>query len=178
MQACFGYLYPTSKSLKPTLANSGQTGSTHSHYHCFITAGVLQIEAMAQLGGIVMLDPKDQAGKEQFFFGGIESCRFRRPVVPGDTLVSLSDDQELGGVSELQRMGHGDDRRAGHGLSYHRDTLQRLGRTREANAEKQQRELEGMQRQQRKSQLRRQDGNTPCSSGIVNLSSSSSNRRG
>jgi 3-hydroxymyristoyl/3-hydroxydecanoyl-(acyl carrier protein) dehydratase len=53
-------------------------------------AGVLQIEAMAQLGGIVMLDPNDQAGKEQFFFGGIEGCRFRRPVVPGDTLVSTS----------------------------------------------------------------------------------------
>lgn len=43
---------------------------------------------MAQLGGLVMLDPKDQAAKEQFFFGGIEGCRFRRPVVPGDTLVS------------------------------------------------------------------------------------------
>lgn len=49
---------------------------------------MLQIEAMAQLGGIVMLDPKDSAAKEQFFFGGIEGCRFRRPVVPGDTLVS------------------------------------------------------------------------------------------
>lgn len=53
-----------------------------------VTSGVLQIEAMAQLGGIVMLDPKDQEAKEQFFFGGIEGCRFRRPVVPGDTLVS------------------------------------------------------------------------------------------
>lgn len=42
---------------------------------------------MAQLGGLVMLDPKDQEAKEQFFFGGIEGCRFRRPVVPGDTLV-------------------------------------------------------------------------------------------
>ena len=42
---------------------------------------------MAQLAGIVMLDPKDAAAKEQFFFGGIEGCRFRRPVVPGDTLV-------------------------------------------------------------------------------------------
>lgn len=50
-------------------------------------AGVLQIEAMAQLGGLVMLDPNNQEAKEQFFFGGIEGCRFRRPVVPGDTLV-------------------------------------------------------------------------------------------
>ena len=50
-------------------------------------AGVLQVEAMAQLGGIVMMDPKDQAAKKNFFFGGIEGCKFRRPVVPGDTLV-------------------------------------------------------------------------------------------
>lgn len=38
-------------------------------------SGVLQIEAMAQLAGIVMLDPKDQEAKNQFFFGGIEGCR-------------------------------------------------------------------------------------------------------
>ncbi len=57
---------------------------------------MLQIEAMAQLGGLVMLDPKDQAAKEQFFFGGIEGCRFRRPVVPGDTLVRVL--QELAAV--------------------------------------------------------------------------------
>lgn len=43
---------------------------------------------MAQLGGIAMLDPSDTAAKNQFFFGGIEGCRFRKPVVPGDTLVS------------------------------------------------------------------------------------------
>lgn len=52
-----------------------------------IMPGVLQIEAMAQLGGIAMLDPNDEAARNQFFFGGIEGCRFRRPVVPGDTLV-------------------------------------------------------------------------------------------
>jgi 3-hydroxymyristoyl/3-hydroxydecanoyl-(acyl carrier protein) dehydratase len=43
---------------------------------------------MAQLGGLVMLDPEDKAAKGLFFFGGIEGCRFRKPVVPGDTLVS------------------------------------------------------------------------------------------
>ena len=48
--------------------------------------GVLQIEAMAQLAGICMLDP-DAEKKDQFFFGGIENCRWRKPVVPGDTLV-------------------------------------------------------------------------------------------
>lgn len=42
---------------------------------------------MAQLGGLAMLDPNDTAGKQLFFFGGVENCRFRKPVVPGDTLM-------------------------------------------------------------------------------------------
>lgn len=42
---------------------------------------------MAQLGGIVMMDPENAAAKKNFFFGGIDGCKFRRPVVPGDTLV-------------------------------------------------------------------------------------------
>ena len=54
----------------------------------FEIAGVLQVEALAQLGGIVMMDPeKDAASQQNFFFGGIEGCKFRRAVVPGDTLV-------------------------------------------------------------------------------------------
>ncbi|CAK0786585.1 hypothetical protein CVIRNUC_009799 [Coccomyxa viridis] len=52
-----------------------------------IMPGVLQVEAMAQLGGIVMMDPEDKAAQKNFFFGGIEGCKFRRPVVPGDTLM-------------------------------------------------------------------------------------------
>src|SRR5580658_5519422 len=47
--------------------------------------GVLMVESMAQLGGIaVLLDPR-YAGKLPLF-GGIERARFRRQVVPGDTL--------------------------------------------------------------------------------------------
>ena len=49
-------------------------------------AGVLQVEALAQLGGICMLDPEAES-KTQFFFGGVEKCRWRKPVVPGDCLV-------------------------------------------------------------------------------------------
>ncbi|BDA50344.1 3-hydroxyacyl-[acyl-carrier-protein] dehydratase FabZ [Coccomyxa sp. Obi] len=52
-----------------------------------IMPGVLQVEAMAQLGGIVMMDPENAAAKKNFFFGGIDGCKFRRPVVPGDTLM-------------------------------------------------------------------------------------------
>jgi 3-hydroxyacyl-[acyl-carrier-protein] dehydratase len=47
--------------------------------------GVLMVEALAQLGGIaVLLDPR-YAGKLPLF-GGIERARFRRQVLPGDTL--------------------------------------------------------------------------------------------
>ena len=47
--------------------------------------GVLMVESLAQLGGIaVLLDPR-YAGKLPLF-GGIERARFRRQVLPGDTL--------------------------------------------------------------------------------------------
>ncbi len=48
--------------------------------------GVLIVEAMAQVGGIVL---KQQPGFEDglFVFAGIDKVRFRRQVVPGDQLV-------------------------------------------------------------------------------------------
>jgi 3-hydroxyacyl-[acyl-carrier-protein] dehydratase len=47
--------------------------------------GVLMVESLAQLGGIaLLLDPR-YTGKLPLF-GGIERARFRRQVVPGDTL--------------------------------------------------------------------------------------------
>eukprot|EP00270_Netrium_digitus_P007474 TRINITY_DN217_c0_g1_i1.p1 TRINITY_DN217_c0_g1~~TRINITY_DN217_c0_g1_i1.p1 ORF type:complete len:243 (-),score=43.66 TRINITY_DN217_c0_g1_i1:203-931(-) len=52
-----------------------------------IMPGVLMVEAMAQVGGLVMLTPEVGGSKESFFFAGIDKVRFRRPVVPGDTLV-------------------------------------------------------------------------------------------
>ena len=47
--------------------------------------GVLMVEAMAQLGGIALLADPRYAGKLPLF-GGIDKARFRRQVVPGDTL--------------------------------------------------------------------------------------------
>ncbi|GMH36472.1 hypothetical protein BSKO_04340 [Bryopsis sp. KO-2023] len=52
-----------------------------------IMPGVLQVEALAQLGGILVLEGADDTAKSNFFFGGIEKCRFKKPVVPGDTLM-------------------------------------------------------------------------------------------
>ncbi|HCQ21376.1 3-hydroxyacyl-ACP dehydratase FabZ [Aphanizomenon flos-aquae NRERC-008] len=48
--------------------------------------GVLIIEAMAQVGGVVMTQmPNSQGGL--FVFAGIDKVRFRRQIVPGDQLV-------------------------------------------------------------------------------------------
>lgn len=52
-----------------------------------IMPGVLQLEAMAQVGGIVALQEPITDGKGDFFFAGVSNVKWRRPVVPGDTLV-------------------------------------------------------------------------------------------
>ncbi|KAL5562948.1 hypothetical protein UlMin_032695 [Ulmus minor] len=52
-----------------------------------IMPGVLMVEAMAQVGGLVMLQPDVGGSRENFFFAGIDKVRFRRPVIAGDTLV-------------------------------------------------------------------------------------------
>ncbi|KAL8137196.1 hypothetical protein V2J09_003197 [Rumex salicifolius] len=52
-----------------------------------IMPGVLMIEAMAQVGGIVMLQPEVGGSRQNFFFAGIDKVRFRKPVIAGDTLV-------------------------------------------------------------------------------------------
>jgi beta-hydroxyacyl-ACP dehydratase FabZ len=51
-----------------------------------VMPGVLQIEALAQVGAILALREFEDRENKIPFFTGIESARFRRPVVPGDTL--------------------------------------------------------------------------------------------
>lgn len=51
-----------------------------------VMPGVLQIEALAQVGAILALREFEDRDDKIPFFSGIESARFRRPVVPGDTL--------------------------------------------------------------------------------------------
>ncbi len=48
--------------------------------------GVLQIEAMAQVGGTILMQIPELEGKF-FAFAGIDKVRFRRPVTPGDQLI-------------------------------------------------------------------------------------------
>ncbi len=52
-----------------------------------VMPGVLQIEALAQVGAILALREFEDRGKKIPFFSGIDKAKFRRPVVPGDTLV-------------------------------------------------------------------------------------------
>lgn len=47
--------------------------------------GVLMVESLAQLGAFAVLSDERFAGKLPLF-GGIDSARFRRQVLPGDTL--------------------------------------------------------------------------------------------
>ncbi|XP_041993672.1 3-hydroxyacyl-[acyl-carrier-protein] dehydratase FabZ-like [Salvia splendens] len=52
-----------------------------------IMPGVLMVEAMAQVGGLVMLQPEVGGSRDKFFFAGVDKVRFRKPVIAGDTLV-------------------------------------------------------------------------------------------
>ena len=51
-----------------------------------VMPGVLQIEALAQVGAILALREFDDRDEKIPYFSGIENAKFRRPVVPGDTL--------------------------------------------------------------------------------------------
>lgn len=50
-----------------------------------VMPGVLIVEALAQAGAVALLSLPEFRGRLAYF-GGIDKCRFRRPVVPGDQL--------------------------------------------------------------------------------------------
>ena len=47
--------------------------------------GVLTVEALAQAGAVAILSLEENKGKTAYF-GGIQKCKFRGKVVPGDKL--------------------------------------------------------------------------------------------
>ena len=51
-----------------------------------VMPGVLIIEAMAQVGGVMILSVDEHKGKLAYL-GTVDGAKFRRPVVPGDTLT-------------------------------------------------------------------------------------------
>lgn len=50
-----------------------------------VMPGVLMVEALAQVGAVCVLSCEQFKGKTAYF-GGINHCRFKRKVVPGDVL--------------------------------------------------------------------------------------------
>jgi len=51
-----------------------------------VMPGVLIIEAMAQCGGVLLLNMVDDPTGKLVYFIGIDEAKFRRPVLPGDVL--------------------------------------------------------------------------------------------
>ena len=49
--------------------------------------GVLQIEAMAHCGGILVLNQVEEPERWSTYFLKIDNVKFRQKVVPGDTLI-------------------------------------------------------------------------------------------
>ncbi|XP_071691605.1 uncharacterized protein [Rutidosis leptorrhynchoides] len=69
-----------------------------------IMPGVLIVEAMAQVSAFIFVQPETDGLGDSFFFAGIDKVRFRKPVVPGDTLVmrmTLTKLQKRFGVAKL-----------------------------------------------------------------------------
>ncbi|MGN4673016.1 3-hydroxyacyl-ACP dehydratase FabZ [Bacillus cereus group sp. MYBK106-1] len=50
-----------------------------------VMPGVLIVEALAQVGAVAMLKKEENRGRLAFF-AGIDNCRFKRQVLPGDQL--------------------------------------------------------------------------------------------
>jgi beta-hydroxyacyl-ACP dehydratase FabZ len=52
-----------------------------------IMPGVLIVEAMAQAGGLLLMNEVDRPADKIVYFMSMDDVKFRRPVVPGDQLI-------------------------------------------------------------------------------------------
>ncbi|MEG2515126.1 MAG: UDP-3-O-[3-hydroxymyristoyl] N-acetylglucosamine deacetylase, partial [Bacteroidaceae bacterium] len=52
-----------------------------------VMPGVLQVEAMAQVGGLLVLNSVDDPEKYSTYFMKMDAVKFRQKIVPGDTLL-------------------------------------------------------------------------------------------
>ena len=52
-----------------------------------VMPGVLVVEAMAQAGGFLLFGQVEDRDDKLIYFTGLDKCRFRKPVVPGDQLI-------------------------------------------------------------------------------------------
>src|SRR3977135_1589364 len=67
-----------------------------------VMPGVLVVEALAQVGAVLALREIEDRDNKLVLFTGIKEARFRRPVVPGDTLILEVTAIRIG--SRVQRM--------------------------------------------------------------------------
>lgn len=67
-----------------------------------VMPGVLVVEALAQVGAVLALREIEDRDEKLVLFTGIKEARFRRPVVPGDTLILEVKALRIG--SRVQRM--------------------------------------------------------------------------
>ena len=51
-----------------------------------VMPGVLIIEAMAQVGGLLVLEQMDNLEEKVIYFMSLDNVKWRRPVVPGDQI--------------------------------------------------------------------------------------------
>ena len=73
--------------------------------HYPVMPGVLIIEALAQTAGILSFKSMNESANEEslYFFVGIDNCRFKRPVGPGDILaLNVQIEKVKGGVWKYQ----------------------------------------------------------------------------
>jgi len=67
-----------------------------------VMPGVLVVEALAQVGAVLALREIEDRDSKLVLFTGIREARFRKPVVPGDTLTLEVTALRIG--SRIQRM--------------------------------------------------------------------------
>ena len=81
-----------------------------------VPASVLS-EAIAQLGGMLVLQEEEQDQQRLIFFSGLDQVRFRKPVRPGDTLtLSAEIVRRRGRVGRLRMEGKVQDKIVFEGL--------------------------------------------------------------
>ena len=85
-------LVDTIEEMEPGVRAVGKKCVTYDEYYFRghfpeepVMPGVLNIEALAQVGAVCVLSCEQFKGKTAYF-GGINHCKFKKKVVPGDVL--------------------------------------------------------------------------------------------